>query len=357
MNFIIHQGAGANYYIRSAWVNALRVAGHNVYYWDDTGKSAFDAFAEFTPEVFIGSTWQLNKALVKNLIKRPQVKVLLCADIWGSLEIDQNKYPVGVADDNQKRLAEELVSGGANFHHVITQHSQKSADITHNRWTTLGLKVTGLPLSADVTEYFPANTEELYKTDLTYCGGKWAYKSQVIDKYLSPLFYPATKWKIKVFGSGWNCVHFLGNVSSTSMCKFYRNAGVIPSFGESHSYDIYSDIPQRYTQVPASMGFQIAPRLLGIDELFNDDEIVLTDSPKEFFDKVVYYLNKPEETEPYRRKSCLRVFRDHTNFHRSANLMRLLGEDDAANKLLQIVYNNYDRVEKMLNDWSREKNN
>lgn len=351
MNIIIHQGISANYYIRLAWVNALRVAGHNVHFWDDTSKSPFDIFEEFKDcNIFIGSTWQLNKAIVKCLVKRPHIKVLFCADNWGSLEVDQQKYPVGVATDQQKVLAEEIIKGGANFHNVLTQHNQQSAEVTHNKWRELGLEVTGLPLSADVTEYFPANTDENYKTDITYAGGYWPYKAKVIDRYLTPLFYPATQWKINLFGSGWNCVHFLGNITTDSLRRFYRNAGVVPSFGEPHSYEVYSDIPSRFFQVPACMGFQIAPLILGMSELFEEDEVVFVDTPKEFFDRVCYYLNHPEDTESFRRKGCLRVFKEHTNFHRSSRLMRLLGEDEAANQLLQIAYSNYDHVERLLND-------
>jgi len=327
---LIQNGQGANHYYRLAWAKAFQAVGHQVFFWDKEGKSAFDAFGEMEPNIFIGSTWQLDRSIIKNLIKRPEVKVILCADNWGDLQVDLEKYPVGVATDEQKRLAEELYVGTPGFRTVITQHNPSYAQQTHGKWTSLGLSVYGLPLCADVTEYFPTDTDDNYKCAFAYCGNYWKYKAEsTLDKYIVPILYPNTDWTVRLFGNGWPGPQSLGNIGSVELNKFYRNAGFVPSFGEGHSYDIYADLPQRYFQVPASMGFQIAPKLLGIEEMFDagNKEILLTESKEEFFDRVLYYLNNPDETIPFRKKGCRRVFFEHTNFHRAASLLSFIGED------------------------------
>ncbi len=344
---MIMDGQGANHFYRLAWARALQTVGHTVFFWDDSGKSPFDAFAEFNPEIFIGSTWQLNRAIVKNLCSRPNVKVLLSADNWGDLPIDLQKYPVGVATDEQKRLAEELYRGSTGFRNVITQHNASWAERTHGRWKDLGLTVHGITLCADVTEYYPIGADDQYKCEIAYCGGYWPYKgASTLDRYLLPLMYPNTSWRIRLFGSGWNTVHYQGKISSIEMAKFYRNAGVTPSFGEAHSHELYADLPQRYFQVPACMGFQISPRIIGIDEIYGEGEIVLVDSTEEFFDRVIYYLNNPDETIPYRVAGCKTVFAANTGFHRAAELMRILGED--CESLINAAGEAYDRVNVLL---------
>lgn len=346
---MVMDGQGANHYYRLAWAKAFQTAGHPVFFWSNDGKSAFDAFDEFKPDIFIGSTWQLDRSIIKNLVKRPEVKVILCADNWGDLQVDLEKYPVGVADDNQKRLAEELYKGSTGFRTVITQHNPSWAQKTHGKWAELGLSVHGLPLCADVTEYFPTDPNPAYVCAFAYCGNYWKYKAEsTLDKYIVPILYPNTDWPVRLFGNGWSGVQSLGNIGSAELNKFYRNAGFVPSFGEGHSYDIYADLPQRFFQVPASMGFQIAPKIIGIEEHLSQfmNEILIVDSPSEFFDRVIYFLNNPDKTIPYRVNGCKKVFRNDTNFHRAAMLLAFIEEDNI--HLHEIAKSNYDTVCKYL---------
>lgn len=330
MRIIVQTGLGANYYIRQAWVNALRGAGHEVYFWDEGGKSAFDLFKEFEDvSLFVGSTWQLSRAIIKNLATRPHIKIILCADIWGDIEetLDQKKYPVGTATAAQKTLAEELAKVTPGFRTILTQHSQSSAQHTHNKWTSeLGLNVISVMTCADITEYFPSEKYEIYHTNLCYVGGYWPYKSQNIDKYLLPLLYPATQWKIKIFGGGWNVPQHVGQISSTEAAKFYANADVIPAIVEPHASDIYVDIPARYFQVPACSGFQISQPVLGVSEIFPSDSIVIAESEADFYEKIVYYLNNPCETESFRKRGREVVYSGHTCFHRARQLLVAVNE-------------------------------
>jgi len=354
MKILIENADGANHYISKSYVNSCRVAGFDVIWWDHTSKSSYDVFQENYPiDLALLNSWKLNRATVNNLIKYKDIKVALRIPHWGSgdSEIDQTLYPIQFATDEEKSYVEKLVKNCPNLKFGFCQYHEDRISNTHDLWNNIGLTPKGILLSADVTEYFPVPKDNDYYTNWVFQGGYWSYKATNIDRFLLPLTYPNTIWKIKIFGNGWNSPHFLGHVTTESMRKFYRAADVSPNIFEPHSVTYGKDVNQRSYEIPACMGLQIAQRVQSLQEdVFNEDEIILVDSPKEFFDRVCYFLNHPEETEPYRRKGCLRVFRDHQNFHRASTLMRLLEEDEAANKLLQIAYSNYDKVNQLIGD-------
>jgi len=76
-------------------------------------KAAFDAFDEFEPDIFIGQTYQLDRAVLKCIKARPHMKVVLRASDWGDMQedIDLEKYPILVANqeeiDTVAKLKEE----------------------------------------------------------------------------------------------------------------------------------------------------------------------------------------------------------------------------------------------------------
>jgi hypothetical protein len=83
MKILIEMGQSAAYHYRLGWANAFASAGNNVNYWNTFQKSAFDVFTEFEPDIFIGTTWGLNRAIIKCIAARPELKVLLSAPNWG----------------------------------------------------------------------------------------------------------------------------------------------------------------------------------------------------------------------------------------------------------------------------------
>lgn len=330
-NIVIQDGLGANSFIRKSLCNGFRLAGYPTLMWNSEGKSAFDLFDEVKDvSLFIGSTWQLDRSLIKKLCANPNIKVILYGDIWGSIQdsLDLNKYPVGVATQEQISNVKKLIDGGANVRNIISNHGAAHVDSTHGYWHTLGLDIHSVLVSADITQYYPRPKDEKYNVQLAYVGGMWTFKSRNLDAYITPLFYPNTKnWKIRVFGGGWNSIHSLGNITNDDAAKFYRNTQIIPHIVEPHASDVYSDIPLRYVEVAACQGFGISCPVVGIDEIFNKDELIVADDPKDFTEKVVYYLNNPEETIPYRLAAYKKVMSEHTNIHRCRTLMKMIDED------------------------------
>ena len=99
----------AHLFDRFAWKKFFEAAGHTCVIWDIRRKSAFDAFYEVEPDLFVGQLHNIDRATFKCLQKY-NTKVILKAGHWGSIDsvIDVNEYPVLVASDEHKDTARKL---------------------------------------------------------------------------------------------------------------------------------------------------------------------------------------------------------------------------------------------------------
>ena len=72
---ISNDGKHAHYFQRMAWANSFAAIGHQVMFWDCKTVSAFDAFDQFEPDIFLGQAYNLDEALIKCIYERPHLKI------------------------------------------------------------------------------------------------------------------------------------------------------------------------------------------------------------------------------------------------------------------------------------------
>ena len=351
MKFLIQQGQGANFFIRRAWVNSLHRIGEQVYFWNDQQHSVYDVFHELEPDVFIGATYQLNRAIVTNLLSRPNIKIILYASHWGTndVNIDTDTYPILIANDEEKKLVEQL-SSHPGFQHLLCQYSQTQMEKyeTHDLWKNLGLTPNGLLLCADTTYYYLDKPDEDSKTQISYIGGRWAYKASSTE-WIDRLAYPSP-YKIRIFGSGWSNVNAVGRCDEETARKHYASTIVCPNVYEKHSLDIFSDINARgYEAAAVGGGIIISQDAIGLEEVYEDDEVVKVKTFEEFKYKLDYFIANPEERKPYVVKACKKTYAKHTGFIRTATIMDLLGYNKIEQQLIDKAKEEYNTVNEFFN--------
>lgn len=352
MKILIENAAGANHYIASSYATAFVAAGYDVVWWDTDARSAFDIFAENSDvELFLGHSWKLNRATVKNLIKfKDQLRVILFANHYGEMdELITAKYAIETATETEKGFVSELLKANVNVKGLICQYFQNSVHETHGYWkTSVGVECYGFPLCADVTQYYLTEPTKDYETDVFYCGGYWPYKAKYLNKYLLPLCYPNSKYKVKIVGSGWSTPNCVGRANENTIRNYYASAKVVPALFEPHT-ELVGDIPQRVYQVAACGGFQISQPAVDLELAFDKKELHIFRNEEEFKQDLMIGTCKEEGyavSQSYRKAGCLRVYAEHTNFHRAARLVKVFGEnpipfDSIANK-------NYETIKQQL---------
>ena len=131
---ISSDGPHAHYYIRMSWLKVFRAMGHDVQLWHKDEKPAFDIFDEFEPDLFMGQTYNLDDALFKCIKCRPQMKVVMRASDWGYMQkgIDLKKYPILVAQEEEKKLLERLKEETGKPDLVHNHYHENWIKVTHN---------------------------------------------------------------------------------------------------------------------------------------------------------------------------------------------------------------------------------
>lgn len=345
MRFLIQQGAGANFYIRNAWVTALRRIGHDVVYWNDQSRSPLDIFFEFKPDVFIGSTWQLNTGIVKALAKYPETKIALCANNWGENDEEVKKqFSIEFASDKEKLFVEQLrkLTGKPDF--IFCQYHDRYAKETHKLWRNVGCEPYGIMTCANIDEYQLTEPSKGRISDVVFVGGYWPYKSKQIAPYLFPL--TNTSLDVKIFGfGGWPVPNFLGGISSALVCPFYSSAKVCPNIFEPHSLALGYDVNQRTFQISAAGGFQVCQNVQSVKEdIFPEGGCVFADNQEDFLAKCLFYIQNPDQRIDHIIKGIHEVYFAHTNYHRTAQLMELLELHDEDLKLVSYAHDVFKHV-------------
>ena len=338
---ISNDGPHAHYYIRMSWAKVFSAMGHRVQMWQTGEKPAFDVFDEFEPDLFMGQTYNLDKALFKCIKSRPHMKVVMRASDWGDMQkgIDLKKYPILVAQEKEKKLLEKLKEETGKPDFVHNHYHDNWIKATHNKWKDIGIEPISLIHAADIFEFYLKQPSDVLKCDVGFVGGYWPYKAINLDKYLVSLCHPVGKYNIKIFGSSdWPVVQYLGRIASENVGTLFASATISPNISEPHSQDFGYDIIERPFKILMSGGFCISDYVESMaNDVFTNNEIVFAKTVKEFKTLVDYYIENPEKRAEHIEAGYNLVAQNHTYFHRVAKVFSKLGMDSESDRCMETM--------------------
>lgn len=326
---IANDGMHAHYHERLSWTNALNdIPGVQCAMYDVLKARAFDVFDSFEPDIYIGQLYNIDRPTYKCLMERPFMKVALRTGEYNEGPIDKHILSV---TDNELEVLDGLLSK-QKPDLVYSHYLQKDIEHTHQRFVQMGIKVLGLPMSADLHTYARATYRPELACNIGFVGGYWPYKGLVIDQYLTPLCYD-NKYSIKIFGNQpWRHVNqYCGLLNDSDVADLFKSADICPNLSEPHSQALGIDVNERAFKVLAAGGFCIMDNVRAAKEMFPEG-IVFVDSPQEFQEKIDYYIDpaNKEEKNHISRLGYEHVLKHHTNYHRVYSLLSALGEDITA---------------------------
>ncbi len=347
MKALVYAGDGALNFIRMGYMNAMSSIGISCIMWHPrSGKPLFDVFDETSPDLVLCGSYEIDRALIKNLLKRPEIKVILWGGNWGDMdkEIDRSIDPVLMISEEEKQFLPALIKNN-NIKHVFTYYSQRCAESTHNHWRNLGLEPKGLLLAADTTQYKPTTPNDSLICDLSFIGGYWPYKAISFNKYLIPMCYKSDI-NIKIFGYGnWPVAQYLGSLPANMLPNLFSSSTVNASIFEPLSAKYGFDVNERPYKILASGGFCVSEYCeSAAKDVFVNNEVVFANNPDDFREKVYYYIKNPEERQSFIERGLNTIKHKHTYFHRLADLISYtnipLGEEkDRLQKIIEGLKN------------------
>lgn len=319
-------------YVRSGWGRVFSSLGHDFYFWRPEVKPAFDIFSEINPDLFIGTSYDLDRATAKCIKSRPAMKVILYASAWGSLtdEIPE-EYPITRVRHGEKVLVSKLKEECGKPDFVFSHITDGYLDGVFGGWKEVGVQPVGILNAADTFAYMNGASREEFACDVAFVGGYWSYKARNIDPYLLPLCHPSTGLRVKIFGNQpWPVANYLGLLDDTDQKDVFASATVCPNVSEPHSQDFGYDIVERPFKVLSAGGFCVSDRVLEMDSVFPEGTLRQALNVREFHDLVRHYVAHPDDRIPFMEKGRQHVLAHHTYFQRVEKMFSLLGYTNEA---------------------------
>lgn len=329
----------APYYIRLGQCRALRAAGNNVVIWDIHKKCAFDAFAEFEPDLFIGQTYNVDRAVAKCIAARPDMKVALFASAYGELArtIDRKRFPIDIASEQEIRILEDLKKNTGRPDIVFIHCPDRFVETVLGFWKNINVNISGIMNGADIFSYLGGVCKPEYSCDISYIGGFWGYKSRSIKPLLLPICHPtfANKYSVKIFGNNhWNIHQYLGCIEELEVKNLFASSLINISISEPHSKEFHYDITEKPFKIPLS-GFLISDNITSLKtDIFTNNECPVFSSANELMELIDYWRsdNDLRTQMMIAQKKC--ILMNHTYFHRMNKLMVVLDLPEEGKKLL-----------------------
>jgi hypothetical protein len=190
-------------------------------------------------------------------------------------------------------------------------------------WDKNGIAVKSFPLACDTKIYNDANTSTVGFKDikLAFVGGYWQSKGVQIDEYLRPF-----ESQLEIYGySKWPYSGYKGKLPRSAEASLYKQAKVCPVVNEPTVALMKGQINERVFKVFGSGGCPIVDAVPAYRELYSEDELLISESPKHFAELVELMLKDDALNHAYREKGRVATLARHTYHHRAQDYMRFLG--------------------------------
>lgn len=335
MKILCQNFSNALYHIALGWKNVFESIGCQWVWWQN-GTPAFDAFDKVQPDMFIGSTYDLDRATIKCLLERQgKIHVVLKGNNYTSdndaME-EQKNYPIGIVNEHEMEMVNDLLDVKPtvfNFYH------KNRLQGTMDGWEEVGCRILDMQPAADTFTYYPVESVRELQCDIGFVGGYWGYKGQNFNKYLLPLLYPVGRYNVKIFGNqAWPVVQYMGMANDRVCNALFSSALVCPNVSEPHANTLGFEVNERVFKLAACKAFCISDYIESLDkDVFKNGEMVLADSPEQFHDLVHNFINNPHLRDEHIDACYETVMKEHTYFDRIHNLLTHLGEEKLATQV------------------------
>lgn len=329
----VYTAAGPSW-VRNGWARVFQACGHTFRFWDAAQQSCHDAFSEYEPDLFIGTTYDFGRPELKCVKARPNMKVILFASANGPYlkDVDLKKFPLVVTSDEEKRRMAQLKKETGKPDFVFIHSSGRWLDGTMSGWKELGIPYHGILNACDAHLFLGGKVRPELVCDWGYVGNRWEYKSVNQNPYLLPLCHPDLALRGKIFGSGgWDGVsQWLGTISDEDQRDLFVSAKVCPNVSEPHSTTFGFDVVERPFKVLGAGGFCVSDYVDEARDLFAENELLMCRTPHEFHETVKHFVRHPDERIPYIRDGQRAVLNEHTYHHRVSQMLAALGMEKEA---------------------------
>lgn len=315
------KGLGADRWIYEGFKYAFEDKGHEVFPLTENDDIE-EKLQEIKPHIFIAHQSQMND---KNF------EIFKQARNNGVKIFQQVDFHIF---NDPKKL--EFVKQGIGDIYWDEADEERMEKLGFSRIT--GYKFYEIPNAANIKYNFPTQPVEKYKCDIVFLGAYMPEKKEGFKRMLYPLM---KKYDVKLYGPGWtfrdNFLRGIGKIArkfdAVSLADFVNKKRItIPQEDENKLYASakicinfhvrgkdgvdYALVNERAFKIPASGGFQISDYIPTLMKYFNEDEVIMAQDEKDWFDKIDFFMKNNQERIRIQKNGTNRALKDHTYHNR-----------------------------------------
>jgi len=262
--------------------------------WNIESKSAFDAFDEFCPSVFMCKDSDLTDVICKCINEIPELKVII-----------KTEKPLDNKLELLKKIQPSLIYSNNHIDFIAEMYSPYLKE---------GFQVESVLCFADMLSFSNSSYKEELSSDVCHVGSLG--DNSEARSYLCKLCHPVGKYNVKLFNDEHipTCQN-LGMISPAIAKNIYRSSKVCPVFSNSDSY-----IPREFFDIVVSGGNPCISTNRAAKEVFGSEV-------KQFsnFNELVGIINSETKTQSTNLDSLRdNIIDNHTSFHRMAYIFSLI---------------------------------
>lgn len=268
------------------------------------------------------------------------MKVFVSAPFWKSplskLRINENPSLC----ENAEHIDIIKQGYGDVYYNVCEQGDERMEGFEE----TLGYKHHTIPLAADKTMIYPEFNQR-FKADISFLGTNLPEKRPFFMERVYPL---AKEYDLKLYGQDWTTkdkligytqkfgqyfnIPGLRSVQKPKIQleeerQIYSSATISLNIHEEYQRRFGKDCNERTFKIPLCDGFEIVDDVECIRKYFKEgEEMVIAKDKDDWYDKIRFYMNKPEERKKIANAGKKRVLESHTYHNRVDTLIELYKE-------------------------------
>ncbi len=310
---------------------------------DDDAKTVFDSYQ---PDLFITSLhpYYLRYLDTKDIIRRrgQGLKVAVNVAFWeqtfSALRLNEVSGLV-----NSPGLVSLIKDGlGDIYYNSLAQSDRRMAGFKKGT----GQDYVTIPLAVDKIALDEAVKQDRFVADIAYVGTYLPQKRRFFAERVFPL---RRKYRVRLYGQDWTAwsravglAAKVGQYYNLAWLKkiqkpalkleeegmIYASTRISINVHEDYQKELGGDCNERTFKIPFCHGFEITDDVSCIrDYMREGSEIVIARDRDDWFDKIDYYMKRPDERRKISEAGRERVLRDHTYHARVAQMLTALGLD------------------------------
>lgn len=324
-------------FIYEGYRNAFSDLGHEfkvLTSTDDLNK----ILEEYSPDIFFYSiNFYTLKFLDLDILEKYRRKglVVFCQiRAWKSLDVSIGIVSSALKDNHEQVNLIKNGKAGDIFWHWFEPDEPLMDGFTE----TTGHTYHSILLAADKIKYF-YEPDPNFNCDVCYVGSFLSSKARFFNKCVIPL---KNEHNVKIYGSDWTVgnkilgkiqkigqffnINFLKRVRKIGLSldeerKLYSSATISLNVHEEHVKRYGMEINERTFKIIACGGFEICDNATILRKYFTEDELVIAENEKEWFEKIEYYLKNPEKRLPIMEAGRKKVLEKHTYHNRVGQIL------------------------------------